>query len=90
MLAAVVGAKQKRDVATYRKGPLIVIQWTDKRTLTTLSTKHTNKIFAVPSWYMYVNNETKHVKWRVRGEKHRVSSVCIHAHSPDMIAYNFT
>ena len=50
MPAAVVGAKQKKgDVATYRKGPLVVIQWTDKRTLTTLSTKHTNKMVAVPS-----------------------------------------
>lgn len=67
MPAAVVGAKQKRgDVATYRKGPLVVIQWTDKRTLTTLSTKHTNKMLAVPSRYMYLYNETKQVKGGLR------------------------
>jgi len=48
--------KQKRkqnrgDVATYRHGPQIVMQWTDKRTLTTLSTKYTNKMVSVPSRY---------------------------------------
>ena len=39
MPAAVKQVHQKRgDVATYRQGPQIVVQWTDKRTLTTLST----------------------------------------------------
>ena len=68
MPAAVVGAKQKRgDVATYRKGPLVVIQWTDKRTLTTLSTKHTNRMVAVPSRYMYIYNEAEGTRQANRG-----------------------
>ena len=38
---------KKGDVSTYR--PLVVMQWTDKRTLTTLSTKYTNAMVSVPS-----------------------------------------
>ena len=42
--------KQKKgDVATYKKEKMLVVQWTDKRTLTTLTTKHTNAVVSIPS-----------------------------------------
>ena len=42
--------KQNRgDVDTYCNGSMVVIQWTDKRTLTTLTTKHTNTMVSIPS-----------------------------------------
>ena len=48
--ASVKSKKQKKgDIDTYRKGEMIVIQWTDKRTITTLTTKHTNSVVSVPS-----------------------------------------
>lgn len=51
MPAAVKCAKKhkKGDVATYRKGSMVVMQWTDKRTLTTLSTKYGNTMVSVAS-----------------------------------------
>ena len=50
MPAAVKSKKQKKgDVDTYSKGPMIVMQWTDKRTLTTLTTKHANSMVSIPS-----------------------------------------
>ena len=52
MLAATKSKRpkpKKGDVSTYHKGPLVVMQWTDKRTLTTLSTKYTNAMVSVPS-----------------------------------------
>ena len=49
MPAAVKSNKQKKgEVATYCKGQLVVVQWTDKRTLTTLTTKHTNTMVSIP------------------------------------------
>ena len=52
---------KKGDVYTYKKGPMIVMQWTDKRTLTTLSTKHANAMTSVPSRSIltYTCNSTK-------------------------------
>ena len=50
MPAKVRETRQKRgDVAAYRRGPQVVVQWTDKRTLFTLSTKYTNAMVSVPS-----------------------------------------
>ena len=50
MPAKVQETRQKRgDVAAYRGGPQVVVQWTDKRTLITLSTKYTNAMVSVPS-----------------------------------------
>ena len=50
MPAKVRETQQKRgDVAAYRHGPQVVVQWTDKRTLITLSTKYTNAMVSVPS-----------------------------------------
>ena len=50
MPAAVRGKKQKKgDVDTYSKGKMLVMQWTDKRTITTLSTKHPNTMVNIPS-----------------------------------------
>lgn len=50
MPAACSSRKQKRgDVDTYRKGPLVVVQWTDKRTMTTLTSKHTNAMISIPA-----------------------------------------
>ena len=40
---------RKGDVSTYQRGPIVVMQWTDKRTLTTLSTKHSNTMVSIPS-----------------------------------------
>ena len=37
------------DVTTYRKGSMVVMQWTDKRTLVTLSTKHSNSMVSMQS-----------------------------------------
>ena len=41
--------QKKNDVDTYRKGQLVVVQWTDKRTLTVLTTKHTNTMVSIPA-----------------------------------------
>ena len=41
--------RRKGDVNTYCKDKIVVIQWTDKRTLTTLTTKHTNSMVSIPS-----------------------------------------
>ena len=50
MPAAVKVNKQKRgDVATFHKGQTVVVQWTDKRTLTILTTKHKNTMVSIPS-----------------------------------------
>ena len=50
MPAAAKGKKQRKgDVDTYAKGQMVVVQWTDKRTITTLCTKHTNAIVSIPS-----------------------------------------
>ncbi len=50
MPAATKNKKQKKgDVDTYCKGPMTVIQWTDKRTLTVLTTKHMNSMVSIPS-----------------------------------------
>ena len=35
---------KKGEVTTHKKGSIVVMQWTDKRTLTTLSTKHSNTL----------------------------------------------
>lgn len=44
------GRKPKKgNVSTYRKGEMVVMQWTDKRTITILSTKHPNTMVTVPS-----------------------------------------
>ena len=43
MPAATKCSKQRRgDVSTYSKGKMVVMQWTDKRMLTTLTSKHDN------------------------------------------------
>ena len=50
MPAASKSKKQKKgDVDTYCKGSLVVVQWTDKRTLTALTTKHTNTMVSIPA-----------------------------------------
>ena len=50
MPAATKSKKQRKgEVDTYRKGAIVVVQWTDKRTLTTLTTKHTNTIVSIPA-----------------------------------------
>ena len=42
-------SKQKKgEVDTYRNGQMVVVQWTDKRTITTLTTKHTNTMVSIP------------------------------------------
>ena len=42
--------KQKRgEVATYCKRSMAVVQWTDKRTLVMLTTKHTNEMVSIPA-----------------------------------------
>jgi len=46
--------RQKRrrvrgEVHTYHKGNMACIEWTDKRTLLTLTTKHSNEMVDVPS-----------------------------------------
>ena len=54
MSAAVKSNRQKKgDVATYCKGQMVVVQWTDKRTLITLTTKHTNTM--IPEVYKGTN-----------------------------------
>ena len=50
MPAKVRETRQKRgDAAAYHGSPQVVVQWTDKRTLITLSTKYTNAMVSVPS-----------------------------------------
>ena len=50
MPAAAKGKKQRKgDVDTYAKGQMVVIQWTDKCTITTLTTKHSNAMVSIPS-----------------------------------------
>ena len=49
MPVAINTNKQKKgDMNTYTKGPMVVIQWTDKRPLTLLTTKHTNSMVSIP------------------------------------------
>ena len=49
MPVAVKGKKQRRgDIDTYKKEKIIIIQWTDKRTLTVLTTKHSNAVVSIP------------------------------------------
>lgn len=44
------GKKQKKgEIDTYAKGKMVVVQWTDKRTITTLTTKHANTMVSVSS-----------------------------------------
>ena len=48
MPAATKTSKQKKgDVQTYKNGPMVIIQWTDKRTLTALTTKHNNSMVSI-------------------------------------------
>ena len=50
MPAATQHKKQKKgDVDTYCKGQMVVVQWTDKRTLTVLTTKHKNTMVSIPA-----------------------------------------
>ena len=50
MPAAATKSKQKKgDVNTYSNEKMILTQWTDKRTITTLTTKHTNSMISVSS-----------------------------------------
>ena len=56
--AAKVKKQKKGDMDTYSKGKMVVVQWTDKRTITTLSTKHSNAIVDIPSrsvFHMYIH-----------------------------------
>ena len=49
MPAAVKKNKQKKgDVATYTNKKMVVMQWTDKRTITSLTTKHNNSMILIP------------------------------------------
>ena len=41
--------RKKGEVNTYQKGKMIVTEWTDKRTLITLTTKYSNKMVDVPT-----------------------------------------
>ena len=50
---------KKGDVSTYTNGALVVMQWTDKRTLTTLSTKYGNEIVFIPSRYEKMMSSSK-------------------------------
>ena len=50
MPVAVKTRKQKKgEVDTYQKGSIVVVQWTDKRTFTALTTKHDNTMVSIPS-----------------------------------------
>ena len=52
MPPAVKGGKQKKgEHDTYKKGSMIVVRWTDKRTILMLTTKHTNEMVDVQSRY---------------------------------------
>ena len=45
--------KRKRgEVNTYQKRNMVVTEWTDKRTIITLTTKHSNKMIDIPSRYV--------------------------------------
>ena len=41
--------RKKGEVNTYHKGKMVVMEWTDKRTLITLTTKYSNKMVDVPT-----------------------------------------
>ena len=41
--------RQKGDVSTYKKGSMVITEWTDKRTIVTLTTKFSNTMVNVPS-----------------------------------------
>ena len=61
-MPAATKAKSKRkkgDVSTYTNGALVVMQWTDKRTLTTLSTKYGNEMVSIPSRYEKMMSSSK-------------------------------
>ena len=48
-MAAKSKKQRKGDVDTYCKGKMMVVQWTDKRTLNALTTKHTNAMAQIPA-----------------------------------------
>ena len=45
------GKQKKGEHVTYKKGSMIVVRWTDKRTLLMLTTKHTNAMVDVQPRY---------------------------------------
>lgn len=47
--------RQKGDVKTYKKGNMVVVEWTDKRTLLVLTTKHSNRMVDVPARYTSIH-----------------------------------
>ena len=51
--------RQKGECKTYKKGLLVVNEWTDKRTLATLSTKHSNRMVDVTNRYSIANVQHK-------------------------------
>ena len=53
---------KKGDVSSYTNGALVVMQWTDKRTLNTLSTKYGNKMVSIPSRYEKIMSSSKILK----------------------------
>ena len=55
---------KKGDVSSFTNGALVVMQWTDKRTLTTLSTKYGNKMVSIPSRYEKIMSSSKFLKKR--------------------------
>ena len=55
---------KKGDVGSYTNGALVVMQWTDKRTLTTLSTEYGNKMVSIPSRYEKIMSSSKILKKR--------------------------
>ena len=53
---------KKGDVSSFTNVALVVMQWTDKRTLTTLSTKYGNKMVSIPSRYEKIMSSSKILK----------------------------
>ena len=51
MPVAVRGKQKRGDMVAYKKNKMVVIRWTDKRTLLMLSTKYNNEVVDVQSRY---------------------------------------
>ena len=83
-LPLAVKEKRKRtrgDIKTCQKGKLVVTEWTDKRTLITLSTKHSNRMMDITTRYNTHTHTHTHAQTRTHTRTH------MHTHIYSMHVY---
>ena len=73
--------RSKGDVKTYKKGMLVVTEWTDKRTLITLSSKHSNRMMDVTTRYDKHTHTPTHVHTHTHTYTHAHTHMHTHTHT---------